>query len=498
MKVRFGNLGLLLRRFAKDDSGAVAMIYGLMIIVLLLAIGIAIDYSRSYMVKKEIARALDASVLAAGSLASANKGEMEALAVKYFNTNLSAETKAKYQPVLNFDYDDTTGVITASSSANVDTLLMNLAGYDHVAVRSDVGAGRSLVNLEVALVLDNSGSMWGDKMSNLQDAAKKLVDTLYSTSGADQFVKFSLVPFTAAVNVGSNKINSSWIDKDGDSVAAQEDFHEDFTYWNNGTYAGMTAFDALGYFGASWKGCVRARVGEKANEEGDMVKLDLWDIPYKKNDVNSKWALHVRPVHTLTDGYGGDPSIWQIRSQLENVYNECPDAKLLPLTNKKNKIKNKIDDMNAGGWTNIPTGLMWGWRLLSPAAPYKQGVGYDASNTRKVIVVLTDGQNNVGSYDANKLKGSYSAYGPTAYQHLGTGYPGNKLDDKLEDVCVNVKSKGILIYSITFELNDGQTKDLMRDCATREDMYFDSPSGAALQDAFEQIAIGLQSLQLTK
>jgi hypothetical protein len=61
-----------------------------------------------------------------------------------------------------------------------------------------------------------------------------------------------------------------------------------------------------------------------------------------------------------------------------------------------------------------------------------------------------------------------------------------------------VKSKDILIYSITFAVTNTNTQDLMRTCATREDMYFNSPNGDALEDAFEQIATGLQKLRLAK
>ena len=493
----FGRVSVLVRQFIREDKGAVAMVYGPMVLVLLLASGLAIDYSRAYLVKREISRALDASVLAAGSMVSASEDDMRAMAERYFDANLSQETKTKYEPVLNFDYDDDTGVISASSSANVETFLMHLAGHDQVLVHSDVQAGRSLVNLEVALVLDNSGSMWGSKISSLKTAANNLVDTLYATNGADEFVKFALVPFTGAVNVGGDQMTTSWIDDEGDSTAAQDDFSSSATYWGNSTYDGMTAKDALDFFGASWKGCVRARVGSKANDEGGIVDLDVWDIPYAADDSNTKWALHVKPIHNYS-WWGGKPPNYSLRNRLEDVDDECPDGEILALTNDQDDIKSKVNSMNAYGWTNIPTGLMWGWRVLSSSAPYSEGVAYDEANTRKVIVVLTDGQNNVGDYYSNVLSGSYSAYGMTAYGHLGTGSPGNKLDDKLETVCSNVKSKDILIYSITFELNDGGTKDLMRNCATREDMYFDSPDEESLQDAFEQIATGLQKLQLTR
>ncbi len=54
---------------------------------------------------------------------------------------------------------------------------------------------------------------------------------------------------------------------------------------------------------------------------------------------------------------------------------------------------------------------MWGWRTISPNAPFADGVAYNTSNNTKVIVLMTDGQNTW--FDAaNALNGSdYSAYG---------------------------------------------------------------------------------------
>lgn len=487
---------LLFRRFSADNKGAVAIVYGPMVIVLLLAAGVAIDYSRAYLVKKEISRALDASILAAGSMANADEDTMKAMAERYFDANLSTETKTKYDPQLVFSYNSATAEITASSTAVMDTYLMKLAGHDTVDVAATAVAGRALYDVEVALVLDNTGSMSGSKMSSLKEAATMLVDTLYEPNGSEDFVKFALVPFTGAVNVGTDKLGSGWLDEAGAGQAAQQDFGTSYTYWGISTYDGMTALDALDHFDADWKGCVRARVGTDTNENGDSVSLDVWDIAPDSSDANTLFALHIKPVHLYTNWWGGKPSDNSLRNRLEDVDDECPDAEIVPLTNDQDEINNQINAMNAEGWTNIPTGLMWGWRVLSSAAPFTEGADYGEENVRKVIVVLTDGQNNLGSYYSNKTQGSYSAYGMTAYGNLGTGYPGNALEDKLEDVCANVKSKGILIYSITFQVSDNDTKTLMRNCASREDMYFNSPDGASLQDAFEEIAVGLQKLQL--
>ncbi len=498
MNFLFQNIRDKFSKFKKDQSGVVALIYGPMTLMLLIAAGIAIDYSRSYLVQREISRALDAAVLAAGSLAITDETEMKALAKKYFDANISENTKQKYNPQINTVVG--TDTLTVTSSATVPTFLMYLAGHENVEVGARAVAGRTLVNLEVALVLDNTGSMSGSKLSSLKSAAKKLVETLYTPTGSENYVKFSLIPFTGAVNIGTGNENVSWFDKNGLSTAAQEDYGSSFTYWSDNQYDGMTAFEALNHFNVNWNGCVRARIGSAVNENGDTVDLDLWDVEADASDPNTLFAPHLRPLKDYYDttwwGAQVKPSDSDIRSWLNNYNGSCPQRSILPLTNTKSTIDTNIESMIANGGTSVPIGLIWGWRSLSSHAPYTEGVPYGTDNTRKVIVILTDGQNDHGYYTSNKMGGYYSAYGMPYQQHLGTGWLGNELDDKLETICSNVKSKGILVYSITFELNDTNTQNLMRNCATRNDMYFNSPDGSSLQDAFDEIATGLQKLQL--
>lgn len=479
----------LVNRFQRNEDGAVAMLYGPMAIVLLLAAGLSIDYARGYLVKKEIARALDAAVLAAGSLAEDDEDAMRTLAEQYFDANLSDTTKQDYDPQIILTLEN--NQVTVTSSANVPTILMRLAGHENMIVNEKSVAGRTLVNVEVALVLDNTGSMgWGGKLGDLKTAAKKLVDTLYEPSGSDEHVKFALVPFSGAVNIGTSNHNVSWFDKDGLSEAAQEDFSDDAVYSFNSSLNGKSAFEVLEDYDESWNGCVRARVGTATNEEGDTVDLDLWDIAYDPTDNNTRWAPLVRPIHTLWSSADDDDVVQRIRFK-----GSCTTQAILALTNSQTTIKDKIDDMEARGGTNIPVGLAWGWKVLSSAAPFTEGEPYTNALNKKVIVLLTDGQNDLGYHHW----GYYAAFGLPQYNHLGTsGWLGDDLDDKLAALCTNVKSKDILIYSITFAVSNTNTQNLMRNCATREDMYFNSPNGDALEDAFEQIATGLQKLRLAQ
>ena len=57
--------------------------------------------------------------------------------------------------------------------------------------------------LEVALILDNTGSMKGGKLESLRNASQDLVDILFQVPELQANLKVGIVPYSASVNVGS-------------------------------------------------------------------------------------------------------------------------------------------------------------------------------------------------------------------------------------------------------------------------------------------------------
>ena len=68
-------------------------------------------------------------------------------------------------------------------------------------------------------------------------------------------------------------------------------------------------------------------------------------------------------------------------------------APLTRLTNNTTSIKSANSGMPAVGDTNIPIGLAWGWNTLAPAGPFGDGVAYTDTEHSKIVVLMTDGQN---------------------------------------------------------------------------------------------------------
>ena len=146
-----------------------------------------------------------------------------------------------------------------------------------------------------------------------------------------------------------------------------------------------------------------------------------------------------------------------------------PRGTILPLTNVKVTITSAIDSMVASGNTVIPEGIGWGWRVLSPTPPFTEGAPYSDPDTLRFLILLTDGENNVGGGTNQHNKSLFSAFGFAASGHLGStdGLQTRQvLDEKTAALCENAKAQGIYIYSIAFQLSDPGTQKLLENCAT--------------------------------
>ena len=80
-----------------------------------------------------------------------------------------------------------------------------------------------------------------------------------------------------------------------------------------------------------------------------------------------------------------------------------------------------IQSLQAKGGTNMLEGVMWGWRVLSPEAPFTEGKAYDDPDNDKFLIVMTDGE-NWHQARSNHNKSSYHSFGYASNGRLGTTY----------------------------------------------------------------------------
>jgi len=161
-----------------------------------------------------------------------------------------------------------------------------------------------------------------------------------------------------------------------------------------------------------------------------------------------------------------------VKATLYSAHNasNCP-VPMMTLTNNWASLNSKIDSMQPVGMTNVTIGLQMAFQTLSPVAPFNASA--PQTDLDKVIILLTDGDNTQNRWSKNQ----------------GT------IDARTKLACANVKAANIKIYTI--RVIDGNAT-LLRDCATRPDMYYDVQNASQLSAVFSTIAQNLANLRLSQ
>jgi Flp pilus assembly protein TadG len=251
-------IGGAVRAFARSKSGNVAMLFGLAAIPLMVGVGAAVDYGRALLVRERMGNAADAAALAVGSWQGQTKAQLQVKARQYFDANFPPEILGAPAALnLNFSGND----IVVNVSGTVPTTMLRLANFQSIDVHAASTVTVGMGTLEVALALDNSGSMAGSKITALKTAASDLVDSLFdSAKGSTKAdpIKIAVVPFAAGVNVGPQYSTASWMDTNAKNPA-----HGDAQKANGSPAVNnFTLFKSLKKSNGSavtWDGCVEAR-----------------------------------------------------------------------------------------------------------------------------------------------------------------------------------------------------------------------------------------------
>ena len=496
--------------------------------------GAAIDFARVYVAKAQLGEALDKAALAVAVSRNASDTQIEAIFQGYFEANFGSNEIAT---AASLTFNQTDSQITLTATATIQTLFLGISpvgDFDEITITGTSTVIIETTGLEVAMVLDNTGSMqFGSpaRIDSLRLAATDLVDILFGNETNPENLKIALVPFVATVNIG----------QENDALVQFPD--PDNIY--------PPTVDA------QWKGCVEARDAPNDVEdifiEGDTVQGE-WAPYYWENEPtfrlsdfsvnttvceNTWWLEGAGPVLPREEqpgptGRSGDPlSDFDTHPNAPGFFinldiepkatkgpnKACPDP-LIPLTNDKQTLLTAIDQMQPweGNGTMAHLGAAWGWRVLSPDAPFQEGLPYTTENNNKAIIILSDGENLVsqatnfisacsqgqGSFTAvnSRYDSHYTAYGYTSQGRLGidtaTVAINGELDSRFAQVCENIKQEEIVIYTITFDLDDEDTQELFRQCATDPDKYFNSPDGDTLRSSFQAIGAELSNLRISQ
>lgn len=457
----------------RDDNGNVAIFTAVSVLPILFIIGLVLDFTQQQNISRAAQVALDqATVSVALRLQEDNDAplaELTSIAQQVFDGNLSTYSSLISQPV-TVAHDDTTVNVTFSGA--MTTGLSGIMGHDSLAVELDSAAQFNgmiaAVPLDIALVLDVSLSMEGERIDALRAAANDLVDLAMPDAGSQ--VQIGIVPFNGFVNVGLSNRGESWLTEIDDESETSEICPFD-----------QTASEALG--------CTFTSVCEPANPERgcytervcpagvSLVRQDCFDRVSER-----EWLGCVKERDTpldITDGsYNSDP----IEGVLDDDDNECrPTNQILPLTSDKVEIKLAIDNLTPIWQTYIPSGIIWGQRILSPEAPFEEASA--SAGRSQAIILLSDGA-NTGAI--NPSTGLVSDNDP------------DEANERLVQACDAAKAADIRVFTIAFSVDDRATRDLLEDCASEGASNFDVSRENELTRAFSDIVGSFQEIALTE
>ena len=350
-------------------------------------VGASIDYSRAASTRTAMQAALDASALMlskdAQDLTAAALVDNSTAAFKALFTRPEAndvQVTPEFSQPLQGSF-----TLKLTASAKVNTMFARLLGQSeiHLSASSEVLWGIKKLNL--ALVLDNTGSMSSSaKMTNLKTAAHNLLTTLKDAAKTPGDIKVAIVPFATDVNAGTSNVNASWIDwTDWDAANGS---------CSNNSYSSKSSCQSHGKIWtpdphSTWNGCVYDRD--------------------QNNDVSNTSTLAGAPA-TLFRAHQAS---------------SCPTA-MMPLTDDWTALNAKIDQMTPTGNTNVTIGLAWGFQLLSPVEPFNAPA--PAPDLDKVIVLMTDGDNTQNRWSSS----------------------GSSIDARTQKACDNVKAANIKLYTV--------------------------------------------------
>lgn len=516
--------------------GNVAPIVALALLPLVGAVGLAVDYGVASSRQVRLQAASDAAVLSAlRVIDSTDDNGMKQAAREYLEGNLTGFTYG----ISEFKVDRKKRRVelkTTGESLNLFGKLFKTLSIDLAAAAVATGGN----SLEVVLVLDNSGSMESfGRIDALKDAASSLVEVLSEDERLQNKVSFGLVPFASSVNVGPDKRNDAWVDRAAVSPVHKENF----------SGAGIqNRFDLFTALGENWAGCVEARASgldltDTAATAADprtlfvpMFAPDEPDKIYSQNAQTKRWEIiyeHPAPVdrslysnsYVKDDGGACVPgSVSDDARRQSNVCKYpgasviarsahepiprgpnylCTTAPVLALTKQRKKVDERIGEMGPLGGTNIVEGAMWGLRVLSPQAPFTEGAAYDDAVTRKVMIVMTDGDNSWNGLGSSHNQSIYSPYGYTSRTRIGpqsssTTTLSAQIDARMTAACNAAKAQDIVVYTVTLSPETERGKALLRACATDPTYAYVAQSSDALKPVFLEIAESIRSIRLAR
>lgn len=413
----------LLRRFARDEDGAL-LIFGLYVFLIILMVGgIGVDLMRFERDRSELQYTLDRAVLAAADLDQPLPPKD--VVRDYFSKSNLGEYLNEPSVVQGVNFRN----VSATAQAVIPTQFMHLTGVDTLTAPAAGAAEERVPKVEISLVLDISGSMRDHgRMDALRPAAKNFVSMVLK-GDAKKNTSINLIPYAGQTNPGpwmfdrlngvrfgttggdifpewSEGIDSVtlWFDRDGDGDI---DYSAKIEGYPAGEVDGLNKDDLDDYFeyavdhlrrtdselqsdtdvvGATIQGGTRATEFFSADgsagsgptdidEVDAVIQFDAFYASVIRNDLAS--CPEISSGDFTRAGLPSEASYaqvahfmnWKIASAVMD-WGWCPQnqSSIVYASNNETQINDMIQSMRMHDGTGTHYAMKWALALLNPSA----------------------------------------------------------------------------------------------------------------------------------
>lgn len=365
-QVPFAQKGILRRLraemagFARNEDGSL-IVFGLILLILMIMVGgIAVDVMRYEAKRTQLQNTLDRSTLAAASLTQ--KLDPTAVVNDYFLKAGILDTLRSVEVTQGMNFRN----VDASAVSDTNPLFLPMMHINDLDTSGRSTAEQRINNVEIMLVLDVSGSMASNsRLVNLKSAAKSFVSTVLSKD-TEHKISIGIVPFNGQVNLGQ-------------TLAAK------FNVTDVNGSAGRWCVDLPASTYTSLTISRTTPLSQTAN--ADTYSGSGTATPAETN----KWCPGSPNVPSTTTN-GVTTGANDVRLPIQDI----------------SKLQGYIDGLTAIGATSINAGLKWGVALMDPsmqglyseyiaasampATMAGRPLSYDHEDAMKVIVLMTDGE----------------------------------------------------------------------------------------------------------
>jgi Flp pilus assembly protein TadG len=420
-----------MRRFLSDVKGNVAILFALATLPVMGAMGAAVDYSVANAQRTAMQASLDATALALARMMPLSQNELNQRGMDFFKANLGTT------PINNVTLTiaSSTGKLNLVAQGVYKPELVSVLGLNEFPINARAEAKWGIGKVEVALALDNTGSMASQgKITQLKIAAHNLLNTLQAAAATPSDAKVAIVPFNYQIKLSTAYRDASWMKYLTYSV-------------NQLSQSGLTATQVKN----SWQGCVTDR-DQNHDVESGTPTTTARRFPGVYYPGQGRDCASIATVQFLTTDWSA--------------------------------LHAKVDAMQADGYTSVTMGAMWGWHVLDPNMPFSGAQPFNTPNLQKFLILLTDGDNTRSRYVNWDQPPSMPNSTEVAL-----------MDSRTLLACTNAKLAGIKIYSI--RVVEGNAT-LLRACASTPQMYYDVQNASELNAVFMAIGSQIANLHLSK